>query len=315
MRFAVFMILFGLALAAAPPALARTLHVSQEPACSAPTTASPIYVDTAESLAQTPRGPIGYYRFGHGSPILLITGFRATIEEWNAAFLDALARHHVVVVFDNRGIGRSLPGAKSFTLADMAADTEALIKTLGLRHLTLLGWSMGGSIAQQVAIDDPGLVGRMVLMGAIAPGPAGVAVPPDVLATLSGKSGVGLADILDLLFPAPVVPQELKCFTHAMYRPGGYGGAAISGAVTAGQTALLADWAKDEEAAAALAKLRLHTLILAGAADTVVSPKNAEVLRHLLPQSRLILVAHAGHAMMYQYPVALAETIGDFARP
>lgn len=313
MRPAAFMMLAGLA--AAAPAAARTLHAPQEPACSAPTAASPIYAATAESVAETPRGPIGYYRFGQGSPILLITGFRATIDEWNAAFLDALARHHSVIVFDNRGIGLSIPDAQSFTLADMAGDTEALIKTLGLRHVTLLGWSMGGSVAQQVAIDGPGGLGRMVLMGAIAPGPAGVPVPPDVLATLSGRPGVTLADILALLFPPAAVPQELHCFTHALYRPAGYGHVMVSRAVTAGQAALLADWAKDRPAFGSLAKVTIHTLILAGAADTVVSPKNAEVLRHLLPHSRLMIVPQGGHAMMYQYPVALAGLIGDFAGP
>ena len=124
--------------------VARTVHYPTAAPCVSPLSTSPIYADANEQVAQTPRGPIAYYRFGRGSPILLVTGFRATLSEWNATFLAELAKDHEVIVFDNRGIGQSIPDAASFTVEDMARDTAALINTLKLHRPTVVGWSMNG---------------------------------------------------------------------------------------------------------------------------------------------------------------------------
>jgi pimeloyl-ACP methyl ester carboxylesterase len=292
--------------------VARTARYPVEAACTSPPAVSPIYAGASEQVVQTPRGPIGFYRFGRGSPIVLVTGFRATISEWDAAFLAELAKHHDVVAFDNRGIGRSIPNAATFTVQDMARDTAALIGVLKLHRPTVLGWSMGGSIVQQLAIDDPGAVGRMVLMGAFAPGAAGVPVSPDVQAKPSGTPGVTSDDIMAVLFPAASVAEAMHCFRQDMYRPNGYGKPVISTAVTEGQSALIEAWGSQDAAAAALPKVRIPTLILPGADDAVVSGRNAEALRRLLPESRLLTIDNAGHAMMYQYPVALAREISSF---
>ena len=298
----------GLATTAVP----RTARYPAQAACASPPATSPIYADTNEQVAQTSRGPIAYYRFGHGSPVLLVTGFRATLSEWDATFLAELAKHHDVIVFDNRGIGRSIPDAASFTVEDMARDTAALIDTLTLHRPTVIGWSMGGSIVQQLAIDDPSAVGRMVLMSALAPGASGVPISPDVETKLSGSPGVTFSDIMAVLFPASRVAVAERCFGLEMYRPGGYRTPAISSAVTAGQSALLKAWAGDDAAVASLSKVRVATLILSGADDDIISIRNAQALRRLLPESQLLTIDNAGHAMMYQFPVALAREIGSF---
>ncbi len=284
-----------------------------ETACSVPPVTSPIYAGVQEQVAQTPRGPLGYYRFGDGPTILLVTGFHATLSEWNAAFLAELARHHQVIVFDNRGIGRSIPNATSFTVEDMAQDTDALIDVLRLHRPVVLGWSMGGSIVQQLAIDDPGAIGGMVLLSAIAPGATGIPVRPDIQATLSGAPGVTFKDIMALLFPPASVGQAERCFVQEEYKPADYRSAPIPSAVTAGQSTLLTTWTNDEAAAAALRKLRLATLILSGTDDAIVSERNAQALRRLMPMAQLRTVAGGGHAMMYQDPESLAREIDSFA--
>ncbi len=293
---------------------ACTAHDPAKATCVWPPASSPIYADTEEHVAQTSRGPIAYYRFGHGSPILLVTGFRATLSEWDATFLAELAKHHYVIVFDNRGVGRSIPNAADFTVEDMARDTAALIDDLKLHVPTVVGWSMGGAIVQQLAIDEPSAIGRMVLMSALAPGASGVPVSPDVETKLSGSTEVTFEHIMAVLFPASAVAEAERCFRQETYRPNGYLAPVISTAVTAGQSALLKAWASDGAAAAALPKVRIATLILSGADDDVVSAQNAKALRRLLPKSRLLTIDNAGHAMMYQYPVALAREIGSFAR-
>jgi pimeloyl-ACP methyl ester carboxylesterase len=292
---------------------ARTTSYPHEAACLAPAATSSIYADHREQIADTSRGPLAYYRFGHGSPILLVTGYRATLSEWDAAFLAELAKHHDVIVFDNRGVGRSMPDASSFTVDDMARDTAALIDTLALKHATVVGWSMGGSIVQQLAIDKPQAIGKMVLMSALAPGRTGVPVPAGVMAKLAGKPGVTFNDVMGVLFPASSVNDAERCFSKDMFKPSDYASPAISSAVTEGQTTLLKAWETDDKTADALRSVRIDTLVLSGTDDAVVAKENAAALTRLLPHARLLLIERAGHAMMYQYPAAMARAIDSFA--
>ena len=313
LRFAVLAITLACAVLSTT-AHARTASYPHEAACVAPPETSSIYASHHEQIADTSRGPLAYYRFGHGSPLLLVTGYRATMSEWDATFLAELAKHHDVIVFDNRGIGRSMPNASSFTIDDMASDTAALIDTLALKHATVVGWSMGGSIVQQLAIDKPQAIGKMVLMSALAPGRTGTPVPADVMAKLAGGPGVTFNDVMAVLFPASSVKDAERCFAKDMFKPSGYPSPAISGVVTDGQTVALEAWETDDKAPDALRSVRIDTLVLSGDDDAVVVKENAAALTRLLPHAHLLLVKQAGHAMMYQYPVALARAIGSFAR-
>jgi pimeloyl-ACP methyl ester carboxylesterase len=309
----------ALAITLACAALSTTAHARvasypPEAACVAPAATSSIYADHHEQIAHTPRGPLAYYRFGHGSSLVLVTGYRAKVSEWDAVFLVELAKHHDVIVFDNRGIGRSMPEASSFSIDDMASDTAALIGTLALKHATVVGWSMGGSIVQQLAIDKPEAFSKLVLMSALAPGRAGVPVPADIMAKLAGKPGVTFNEIMSVLFPASSMQDAERCFVKDMFKPPDYPSAAISGAVTEGQSASLKQWETDDAAVDALRAVHIDTLVLSGTDDAVVAKENAAALTRLLPHAHLVLVKHAGHAMMYQYPVALARAIDSFSR-
>jgi pimeloyl-ACP methyl ester carboxylesterase len=292
---------------------ADTQRFSPEPMCKTTNPQTGIAASAVEQIADTPRGPIAYYRLGTGSPLVLVTGFRATLTEWDAGFLTELAKHHDVIVFDNRGVGRSEPNAKTFTIEDMARDTAALIDTLHVQHPAVVGWSMGGAIVQQLAIDSPASIGKMVLLSAPAPGSFGTPVSPQVEAALSGKPGVTLRDVMGVLFPAADVDEAERCFTKDMFRPADYGKHPISSAVTVGQTEALRSWEANDHAGQALRAVQIPTLVMSGDDDTVVVQKNAEALKQLLPNARLLLIDAAGHAMMYQFPAALAGTISSFA--
>jgi pimeloyl-ACP methyl ester carboxylesterase len=294
------------------PALARDIQFPAENAC--PDVAHRPDRDPAvrEQVAHTASGDIAYYRFGHGSPVVLQTGYRATVAEWDAAFLAALAKQHDVIVFDNRGIGRSQPGAVSFGVEDMAGDAAALIDALHLRDVTVIGWSMGGAVVQQLAIDRAAAVRRIVLISAPAPGRLGVPVPRDILATLSGAPGTTFAGVMRVLFPPAAVDAAQQCFRANMFKPADYGSPDISATVTQGQSALLRDWAGDDASALALKAVQTDTLIMTGADDAVLSRRNSDALARLIAGTQLMVVASAGHAMMYQDPDALAASIDGF---
>ncbi len=170
------LVLGVMGLLASATTLASDLRLPTKTICAAPPVTSPIYDDVHEQIAQTLRGPIAYYRFGHGSPVVLVTGFRATLSEWNAQFLSQLAKHNEVVVFDNRGVGRSIPNAYHISARDMANDTASLIQALKLKHPTVVGWSMGGIVVQQHAIDDPASVAQRDLLSTLAPRKSGIPV-------------------------------------------------------------------------------------------------------------------------------------------
>ncbi|CAN7363177.1 alpha/beta hydrolase [Caballeronia sp. LjRoot34] len=298
-------------------ALARDIHDIQLPAESpCPDVAHRPDRDPAlrQQIAHTPSGDIAYYRFGHGSPVVLQTGYRATVAEWDAAFLAALGEKHDVIVFDNRGVGRSQPGAVSFTVEDMAGDAAALIDALHLSDVTVIGWSMGGAIVQQLAIDRPAGLRRIVLMNAPAPGRLGVPVPPSIAAVLSGAPGATFASVMRVLFPPAALDAAQQCFRANMFSPADYGSPDITATVTQGQAALLRDWAGDDATAVALKAVQAGTLIVTGADDVVLPRQNSDALAGLVSGARLWVVASAGHAMMYQYPDALAALIDGFIR-
>ena len=122
-------------------------------------------------VAHTKLGAVGYRVVGSGPPLVLIMGYGWTMEGWDPRLVHALARHNRVVMFDNSGVGRTQP----LTIDAMADQTSALIDTLGLGRPDVLGWSMGGMIAQALAVLHPAQLRRLVLC-ATYPG-TGTVVP------------------------------------------------------------------------------------------------------------------------------------------
>jgi pimeloyl-ACP methyl ester carboxylesterase len=265
-----------------------------------------------EQIVTTPDGSIGYYRFGHGSPIVLVTGYRANMAEWNAYFLGELAKTHDVIVFDNRGIGQSKVHSNSYRIEDLARDTAALIKALNLTDVTVVGWSMGGMVAQQLALGEPSLVDRLVLMSSM---PAGSrAVPPSghVEQILSGSGSAHFETVMDILFPPSVAQRAKQCFVSDMFAPPSYAAPSIPKSVTVAQDGILRRWKQDDRAFDRLHRMSVPVLVLTGTDDEVLSPRNSLTLSQDIPHATLVEVDAVGHAMMYQYPRQLASRISAF---
>jgi pimeloyl-ACP methyl ester carboxylesterase len=91
---------------------------------------------------------IAYRRIGHGRPLVVLNGFAATSEDWDPSFIDRLASSNQLILLDNRGIGRSTDNGQPFDIAQLADDAARVIEILGIERTSLLGWSMGGFIAQ-----------------------------------------------------------------------------------------------------------------------------------------------------------------------
>src|ERR1700753_3470778 len=127
----------------------------------APGTAS--VVSAPVRVARTRLGAVGYRVVGQGSPLVLIMGYGLTMEGWDPRLVHALAEHHKVVMFDNAGIGRTAPLPVPLSIDAMADQTSALIAALGLGRPDVLGWSLGGAVAQALAVRHPAQVRDLVL--------------------------------------------------------------------------------------------------------------------------------------------------------
>jgi pimeloyl-ACP methyl ester carboxylesterase len=267
-----------------------------------------------EHSIDTADGRVAYYRFGHGSPIVFITGYRATISEWNVSFLKALAEQHEIIIYDNRGAGRSVSGAESYDVKDMAEDAAHLISSLGLHDVTVVGWSMGGIVAQQLALDAPTRIRRLVLINTMAPGTAGQGPSPASIKTLGGEGPTHFSEVIYLLFPADAAPHAEKCFIQDMFSPAGYRPASVSASAARAQEAIMRDWAGNDAVYPELHNVKLPVLLLSGEDDAIVPPENSVALQRAFPKSTLFEYKHAGHAMMYQFPGQIAAKIAAFIR-
>jgi pimeloyl-ACP methyl ester carboxylesterase len=93
-----------------------------------------------------------YHRIGAGRPLLVLNGFGATSADWDPSFIDRLASSNELILLNNRGIGGSTDDGQPFDVAKLADDAAHVIEALGFKHVSLLGWSMGGFIAQTLAV-------------------------------------------------------------------------------------------------------------------------------------------------------------------
>jgi pimeloyl-ACP methyl ester carboxylesterase len=119
-----------------------------------------------EQLKKTHVGDIdiAYKIFDAGEPILLIIGYRETMDVWDSPLLNNLASKYKVILFDNRGMGETSAGNKEFTMDLFTEDTVGLLNSLDVEKTHVLGWSMGTNIALNLAINYPSRVNKLVLL-------------------------------------------------------------------------------------------------------------------------------------------------------
>jgi pimeloyl-ACP methyl ester carboxylesterase len=143
---------------------------------------------------------VGYREGGSGSgpPLVLIMGFAGAMYEWDPALLERLADGRRVIVFDNRGVATTSGPTAGMTIETMADDTAGLIEALGLGQVDVLGWSMGGYVAQELVLRHSELVNRLVLAATDPGSPRAVQPSAAVIALLESARR---ADLIEAIFP------------------------------------------------------------------------------------------------------------------
>jgi pimeloyl-ACP methyl ester carboxylesterase len=291
------------------------LAIALSACASAPATAglptrqarTPSVVSSPVRVAHTSLGTVVYRIVGSGPPLVMIMGYDATMDDWDPGLVDALARHYRVVIFDNAGIGatRQLPGP--LTIEAMARQTGALIDTLRLSRPAVLGWSMGGMIAQALAVLDPSEVRRLVLC-ATFPG-TGAVVPS---ATTAALTRLEPRQVETDLFP----PNQTKAHNAFAAAISGYPPAAApSAGVLAAQRRAIIQWRTGKDSVGRkIAGISVPTLIADGSADWVDPVANVRTLARLIPTERTVLYPDAGHAFLFQDGARFAAVVDSFLK-
>jgi len=269
----------------------------------APGTAS--VVSAPVRIAHTSLGDVGYRVVGSGPPLVLIMGYGEPMEDWDPVLVHALARHNRVVMFDNSGVGQTQQLPPPLTIDAMADQTSALIDTLGLGRPDVLGWSMGGMIAQALAVLHPAQVRRLILC-ATNPGNGQAVVPSALARQASGE--VPATQASD--FPANQA-GAFSAFKAAIaeYPPV----PAVSPGTKGVQELALSDWwAGNDAAGHEIARISVPTLIADGTDDQKVPLANDQILARLIPGARLVLYPDAGHAFLFQDWTPFASLVESF---
>jgi pimeloyl-ACP methyl ester carboxylesterase len=291
----------GLAIALVPVALAACGSSSATPRTPASNSSA---VSAPVRVARTALGTVGYRIIGSGPPLVMIMGYAGAMEVWDPRFVDALAQHYQVVIFDNAGIGQTQALPAPLTIDAMADQTSALIGALDLGRPEVLGWSMGGMIAQALTVRHPTQVRRLVLC-ATFPGTGTAVVPSQAAVHALTSSNPG-----PYLYPA----DQAKAFDAFIAAISSYPAASPApAAVIAAQGNASLNWFAGTDPAGRLtATIDVPTLIADGTADRVDATANDHALAKLIPGARLVLYPDAGHAFLFQEGTPFTSLIESF---
>lgn len=252
---------------------------------------------------------INYDERGSGDPLLLIMGFGASSAGWRPEFVDGLAESFRVITFDNRGTGQSEAASAPYTMADMADDAVGVLEKLGIERAHVMGLSMGGMIAQEVALRHPRRVRGLVLGCTNSGAPLSVAAPQESVALLMPPEGMSPEDAARRAWPVVQTPEFIAAnpelmeasLTRAMQHP-------TPLQTRHYQMGAVMTWGTADR----LTEIAAPTLIITGDRDVLIPPENSRILHERIPGSRLEVIPDAAHGFTTSHPAETVALVTEF---
>ena len=267
---------------------------------------------------------VAYKMFGKGDAIILFNGASDNMDAWDPSFLTGISSNHTVIVFDQRGIANTTAGSKPYTYQQLANDTAGLLDALKIPKADVMGYSLGGHIAQAFTVSYPDKVNRLILVATTCGGKDAIPKPPEFKKLQ--------ADVVSKSLHNIPITQEMKALNVASLGQGWVRLHPESVDIPANTTSLqqlkpglppdiqnkqnnLVSWEKTNWSGACdkEAKLAKPTLVITGTDDNNYMPHgNALILASKIPGAWLVQIKNAGHAVMNQYPAEIGKILNTF---
>ena len=248
-----------------------------------------------------------YRRFGNGPglPLLFLQHFTGTLDNWDPAVTDPLASGREVILFDNAGVGRST-GHVPETIAGMAGHATAFVDGLGIRKCDVLGYSLGGMVALQVAQDRPTILRRLILVGTAPRGGEDVMhlEKPSLAQRIQDPTNRGYDVLKKIFFTSSAASQAAaEAFTRRLARRKEDLDLPSDPAVAGAQMAAFREWEQFQGSRFAdLRSIRHPALVVNGVHDEMIPVHNSYRLSENLANAVLLTYPDAGHGSLFQYP-------------
>lgn len=266
------------------------------------TDARPSYATTLTRTAHAGGRDFAYRELGTGPgvPVVFFHHLAATLDDWDPRVIDAIARRHRVITFDQPGVGAST-GAVPDSVEAMAHDASVFLDALGLEHVDLVGFSLGGMVAQVLALARPEAVRRLVLAGTGAAGGRGIDSVPGVTYRAMLRGALARTDSKEYLFfnRDPAGRQAAREFITRLKERATDRDTPITVPAFRAQLTAIKTWGRSEPSD--LSRLTQPTLIVNGDNDTMVASSLSEDLHQRLPDSRLVIYPNSGHGAIFQH--------------
>jgi pimeloyl-ACP methyl ester carboxylesterase len=260
-----------------------------------------------------------YRRFGNadgGLPLLCLQHFTGTLDNWDPAIVDALAQDREIILFGNAGVGRS-GGTVPTSVAQMAEHVLRFVDALSLARLHVLGFSLGGFLAQDIAIARPALVERMIVSGSAPEGGEGAGMDrPELLAIYTDGEMPMSEKLKRLFFPAtPAGQAAAAAFVARLDARSAERDLPAGPEVASAQLQAMIAWANwSGDVAGKLSRIRQPVLVTNGDDDRMIPSANSFVLAEGLPNATLIVYPNAGHGALFQYAPTYVAHVREFLR-
>jgi len=260
-----------------------------------------------------------YRKFGQKSelPLVLFQRFRGTMDHWDPKLLDNLAKTRTVIIFDNTGVAKS-SGVTPSSVKAMGQAAANFIQALGYSKVDVLGWSLGGFVAQQVALDRPELINRVIVAGS---SPGGVAEAPrmskevlSVIQKLNSNSQNSMEDFLFLFFTKSDASRSagMQHLGRLGKRSEAFGPEANAETVVAQGKAYMSWTMGKDSAYARLENLTQPVLVANGETDVMIHAYHSFAMAQRAPNAKLVLYPDAGHGFLFQHADEFAIEVDGF---
>jgi pimeloyl-ACP methyl ester carboxylesterase len=234
-----------------------------------------------------------------GIPLVLLPGLGGSMDDWDPAVTDGMAQKYKIIIFDNQGVAAS-KGTTPNTVQAMADDAIDFIKALNLNKVNIMGFSMGGFVAQRVVLSQPNLINKVILTGTGPKGAIGLSNLPNIIAGTAGLSAeesflkFGFTQSAASIAAGKASYSRIQLRTTDRDLP-------LSDATSNSQFTAVLSWAQpDANSLEDIKMIKNKVLIVHGENDLPVSVQNAQNMKQNLEHAELLVFPDSGHASFFQ---------------